>query len=115
NLDYLREAADIASRAISDEPLAIQLLGRLYEHAGNLLSRGAPATGRLAAARAPAQAGDERARMPRPAAAAHRAADSSVRRHAASRAAERLGSATTLLLDTARLRVSDERRRGWLR
>jgi len=98
NLDYLREAADIASRAISDEPLAIQLLGRLYDHAGNLLSRGAPATGRLAAADAAAQAVDE-----------------SVRMHVASGAAERLGIATTLLLDSARLRVSDERRRGWLR
>src|SRR4029079_11668337 len=47
--------------------------------------------------------------------AAAQAVDESVRMHVASGAAERLGIATTLLLDSARLRVSDERRRGWLR
>jgi len=98
NLDHLREAAEIASRALADEPLVIQLLGRLYDHAGNLLARDARATGRLTAAEAAAYAVDE-----------------AVRLHVASGASERLGIATTLLLDSARLRVPEERRWGWLR
>jgi tetratricopeptide (TPR) repeat protein len=98
NLDYLREAAEIAANPLSDESLVIELLGRLYDRAGNLLARGGRATGGVMAADAAAHAVDE-----------------SVRLHVASGTAERLGTATTLMLDSARLKVSDERRWGWLR
>ena len=59
NLDFLREAAEIASTALADEALAIELLGRLCDRAGNLLARGARATGRIAAADVAAYAVDE--------------------------------------------------------
>jgi tetratricopeptide repeat protein len=98
NLDFLREAADIAATALADEGLAIDLLGRLGDRAGNLLAREVRASGRLAAADVAAYAVDETARL-----------------HVASGTPERLSRATALLLDSARLRVSDERRWGWLR
>jgi tetratricopeptide (TPR) repeat protein len=97
-LDFLREAAGIASGAVADEPLAIDLLRRLHDHAGNLLMRGARAAGKVSAEDGVAHAVDE-----------------SVRLHAASGAPDRLGVAVTLLLDSARLRLPDERRWGWLR
>src|SRR5262249_50877990 len=98
NLDFLHEAAEIASRPLGDEPLSIDLLRRLYAHAGNLLARDARAAGRLTAADAAAHAVDE-----------------SVRLHGASGAPDAIGVATTMLLDSARLRVPDQRRWGWLR
>ena len=98
NLDTLREAVDVAAGPLADEPLVIDLLGRLHDRAANMIARGARATGRLAAADAAAHAVDE-----------------SVRLHVASGTPERIGTATTLMLDSARLRVSDERRWGWLR
>ena len=98
NLDFLREAAGIASTALADEPLVIELLRQLHDHAGILLVRSARATGRIG-----------------PAEGAAHAVDESVRLHVASGAPERLGTAVTLLLDSARLRVSDDWRWGWLR
>ena len=63
NLDFLREAAEIASTALADETLAIELLGRLCDRAGNLLARGARAAGRMAAADVAAYAVDETVRL----------------------------------------------------
>jgi tetratricopeptide (TPR) repeat protein len=98
NLDFLGEAAELASAGLADEALALDLLGRLYDRAGSLLARGADATGRLAASDGAAHALEEM-----------------VRRHAASGAAERVRQAAALLLDGARLRIADERRWAWLR
>jgi len=98
NLDHLREAVEIASAAIGEEALTLELLGRLSDSAASLLSRGARATGRLAAADVAAWAVDEMARL-----------------HAASGARARIERAVGLMLDAARLRVADERRWAWLR
>jgi hypothetical protein len=98
NLDFLHEAAGIAAGPLADEPLAIALLRRLHDHAGNLLMRDARATGRLSAEDGVAHAVDE-----------------AVQLHVASGALDRIGLAVTLLLDGARLRLPDERRWGWLR
>ena len=98
NLDFLHEAAEIALKPLGDDALAIDLLRRLYAHAGNLLARDARASGKLGAADAAAHAVDEAVRM-----------------HVASGTPDAVGVATTLLLDSARLRVPDPRRWGWLR
>jgi hypothetical protein len=98
NLDFLREAAEVAATALADEALAIDLLGRLCDGAANLLARGARASGRLAAADVAAYAVDEIVRL-----------------HVASGTPERIGTACALLLDGARLRLPDERRWAWLR
>ena len=98
NLDFLREAAEIASGTLADEALALDLLGRLYDRAGSVLARAAEATGRLSAADAAAQAVDE-----------------TVRLHVASGTPGRLREAAALLLDGARRRLPDDRRRAWLR
>ena len=98
NLDFLREAVDVASTTLADETLALDLLGRLSDGAGSLLGRGARASGRLAAADVAAWAVDEMARL-----------------HAASGARERTTLAVTLMLDAARLRLADERRWAWMR
>ena len=99
NLDFLREAAEIASSALADEALAIELLGRLCDRAGNLLARGARAAGRMAAADVAA-----------------------LRRRRDRAAARRVGNARAV--GTGRPRccstapgcgVADERRWGWLR
>src|SRR4029079_18428649 len=50
NLDFLREASEIAAGPLANEALVIDLLGRLYERAAQMLARGAAATGRLTAA-----------------------------------------------------------------
>ena len=98
NLDPLRDAADVASSTLADETLALDLLARLCDGAANLLARGSRASGRLAAADVAAYAVDE-----------------TVRLHVASGTPERVARATALMLDSARLRVSDERRWAWLR
>jgi tetratricopeptide (TPR) repeat protein len=97
NLDHLHEAVETAGK-LGDEALLIDLLGRLGSRAGDLLARGARATGRLSAPDVAAYAVDEAARL-----------------DVAAGGSERLGRAITLMLDSNRLRVSDERRWSWLR
>ena len=97
DLDFLREAASVAL-AKSDEPLALELLGRLAERAARLTQLDAGSAGTEAAL----------------AAAAH-AIDESVRLQVAGGGAEQVRRATAMLLEGARLPASAETRRGWLR
>ncbi len=98
NLDYLHEAAALAATRLADEALALDLHARARDRAGELLAWGAPATGRHAAEDVAAAAIDEIARL-----------------HAESGAPERVRAAVAILVDADRLRVGEERRRGWLR
>ncbi len=93
-LDCLREAAAVAL-AKADEPQAVELLGRLAERAARLAQLG----------------GDSDA----PLAAAAHAIDESVRLHVAAGGAERIGRATAMLLEGARLPAVPDTRRAWLR
>jgi tetratricopeptide (TPR) repeat protein len=97
DLDALAEAAELAL-ATRDEPLALDLFGRLADRAMRLARLGAFASG---------------GRQPLDAAA--QAIDEIVRLHVASRAPERLLLATALLLEGARLPAPTEARHGWLR
>jgi tetratricopeptide (TPR) repeat protein len=97
NLDFLREAADVA-RAASDEPRAVDLLARLADQAMRLARLGTPAQGNHAALDTAAAAIDELVGL-----------------HAASRAPERLRLATSLLLEGARLPAAAATRHAWLR
>ena len=96
DLDFLREAADVALGR-SDEPLALELLGRLAERAARLAQMNGPG-----------------ATTPAVEAAAY-AIDESVRLHVAAGGAERLGRAVALLLEGARLPAAASTRHGWLR
>jgi tetratricopeptide (TPR) repeat protein len=97
DLDSLREAAAVAL-ARSDEPQAVELLGRLAERAARLAQLGGQGSGSDAAVGAAAHAIDE-----------------SVRLHVADGSAERVGRATAMLLEGARLPAATEIRRAWLR
>ncbi|HSY40585.1 MAG TPA: tetratricopeptide repeat protein, partial [Polyangia bacterium] len=97
DLDFLREAAAVAL-AKSDEPLAVELLGRLAERAARLAQLDAGSSGTEAALHAAAHAIDE-----------------SVRLHVADGGLERVRRATAMLLEGARLPAVTETRRAWLR
>ena len=97
DLDFLREAAAVAL-AKPDEPLAVELLGRLAERAARLAQLDAGSPGTEAALDAAAHAIDE-----------------SVRLHVAGGGADRVRRATAMLLEGARLPAATETRRAWLR
>ena len=99
NLDFLQRGGGDRARAARRRGARNRICSRrLCAHAGNLLARDARASGKLGAADAAAYAVDE-----------------AVRVHVASGTPDAVGVATTLLLDSARLRVPDQRRWGWLR
>ena len=97
NLDFLREAAALALAA-SDEPRALDRLGRLAEQAMRLARLGRAASGATA-----------------PLDAAVHAIEELVRLHVASGVPDRLRLAVALLVEGARLPASVETRHGWLR
>src|SRR5579871_2835164 len=96
DLQFLREAAAVAMGR-SDEPSAVDLLGRLAERATRLAQLDGGNTGAAALD-----------------AAAH-AIDESVRLHLAAGGGERTRRAIALLLEGARLPAAAETRRAWLR
>ena len=102
DLDVLREAAAVAL-AKSDEPLAVELLGRLAERAARLAQLG---LAQLDAGSSGTEAALD--------AAAH-AIDESVRLQVAGGGPEPLRRATAMLLEGARLPAATETRRAWLR
>jgi thioredoxin-like negative regulator of GroEL len=97
DLDFLREGAGVAL-ARSDEPLALELLGRLAERAARLAQMEVP-EGRAEAALQ----------------AATYAIDESVRLHTAAGGPERVRRAIAMLLEGARLPAAAPTRQAWLR
>jgi tetratricopeptide (TPR) repeat protein len=97
DLDFLREAAELAITR-GEEPLAVELLGRLGDHAMRLARVGAAAAGKLAPVDAAAWAIDALAGL-----------------HVAAGAPERLRAAVSLLFEGARLPAPAPVRQAWLR
>jgi tetratricopeptide (TPR) repeat protein len=101
NLDFLREAAELASGKLDDDTLAIAVLGRLCDEAERLLRLGTTATGTLDAKTA-----------------AQYALDRMVARHVAAGTAERSRRAIALLTAGAQLdgaAFGAAERQAWLR